>query len=328
VTPPAPAPVTAVGLFAGIGWAEVPGICETGIEYDSDVCATRIAAGHATVHADVTTLNPADYAGADGLIASPPCPPFGKSGRKLGLTDLPLVMDCIRDLAAGRDTRALYGARCLDERSILTAEPMRWLRALRPRTVLMEQVPSVLPVWGLYAEVLRGWGYSAATGVVDAAGYGLGSHRPRAVLLASRVREVALPAPTHGPGLLPYTSMADVTGWGYTRRPAPTVTSGGTYTGGAEPFGNGSRQAMRRAFGTDAWIPAPDNPARTRPTVAEAAALVGLRPGLVLHGNAGMQYRTAGNVVPPPLAAALAQAAFGLDTAAVPPALAPVPAAV
>jgi DNA (cytosine-5)-methyltransferase 1 len=229
----------------------------------------------------VTTLNPADYAGADGLIASPPCPPFGKSGRKLGLTDLPLVMDCIRDLAAGRDTRALYGARCLDERSILTAEPMRWLRALRPRTVLMEQVPSVLPVWGLYAEVLRGWGYSAATGVVDAAGYGLGSHRPRAVLLASRVREVALPAPTHGPGLLPYT-----------------------------------------------WIPAPDNPARTRPTVAEAAALVGLRPGLVLHGNAGMQYRTAGNVVPPPLAAALAQAAFGLDTAAVPPALAPVPAAV
>lgn len=308
-------------LFAGIGWAEglAPlGLHETGLELDPDVCATRTAAGHATVHCDVTTQNSADHKGAEGLIASPPCPSFGKSGKKLGLTDMPLVLDCIRDLAAGRDTRAHYHARCLDERSILTAEPMRWIHALRPRSVMMEQVPSVLPIWEQYAELLSGRGYSVATGVLDAAGFGLGSHRPRAILLASRERAVALPAPTHGPGLLPYVPMADVIGWGYTRRPAPTVTSGGTYTGGAEPFGNGSRQAMRRAMGTDAWkdrgVP------NLRPTIAEAQALVGLRPDLVLHGRAGIQFRTVGNVVPPPLATALAAAALGVGSPALAPA--------
>jgi DNA (cytosine-5)-methyltransferase 1 len=301
-------------LFAGIGWGEALhalGLHETGIEMSPSACASRRTAGHATIEADVATLSPSGLGPADGFISSSPCPGFGKSGKKLGLIDLPHVYSAIDDLAAGRDTRAEHDAQCLDRRSILTAEPMRWLHSLRPGWVLMEQVPSVLPVWEHYAGILVGWGYSVATGVLDAARFGLGSHRPRAVFIASRVRGVSLPEPTHGgPGQPPLVTMAQVIGWGYTQRPAPTVTSGGTSTGGAEPFGNGSRQAMRKAIGTDRWkdrsLP------HLRPAIREAAALNGLRPGLPISGNAGQQFTLVGNVVPPPLAAALVRAVLGL----------------
>ncbi len=324
-------------IFAGIGFSEVLrplGLTGTGLELDPAACATRLGAGHFTVECDVTAHPTAPYTGTAGLIGGPPCPPFGKSGRKLGITDLPLVHQTIGDLARGRDTRALHGAACLDPRSILTAEPVRWLHALRPQWTVLEQVPAVLPVWQHVAEILRGWGYSTAAGVLHAEQHGAGQKRPRAFLLASRVREVALPAPTHGAGLLPPVAMADVIGWGYTQRPSPAVTGGGVYTGGAEPFGNGSRQAMRRAFGTDAWLDRkplcaqcaeeekPEEPGEEeqkevlpcphlRPTVEECALLQGFRPDLVFHGRAGQRYLTVGNSVPAALARAAVCAASG-----------------
>lgn len=299
--------------FAGIGWSEAlpGGTHEIGLELNWDACRTRISAGHTTINCDVTQYPTSPFAGATGCIDSPPCPGFGKSGKKLGLQDLPLVHQAIHDLAHGLDSRARIAAACLDERSILTAEPMRWHYDLRPEWIAMEQVPSVLPVWEQYAAILNNWGYSTATGVLDAADYGLGQRRPRAVLIASRVRDVRLPAPTHGgPGQPPHVAMADVIGWGYTQRPAPSVTGGGTYTGGAEPFGNGTRQAMKRVMGTPLWrdrgLP------HLRPTIAECAALQGFRPGLVFHGGAGQQHLQVGNAVPPPLAAAVLGEAAGL----------------
>jgi DNA (cytosine-5)-methyltransferase 1 len=300
--------------FAGIGWTEalaVLGLRDIGLELNTAACLTRRGAGHATIQCDVTQYPTRPFKGSiTGKIDSPPCPGFNKSGKKLGLLDLPLVHQAIEDLSRGKDTRAKIGAACRDERSILTAEPMRWHYDLMPEWICMEQVPSVLPVWQQYAEILRRWGYSAAAGVLDAADYGLGQTRKRAVLLASRVRDVDLPAPTHGGlGQPPHVAMADVIGWGYTRRPAPSVTGGGTYTGGAEPFGNGTRQAMKRAIGTAAWrdreVP------HLRPTVAECAALQGFRPGLEFCGGQGQQYLAVGNAVPPPLADPVIRAAAG-----------------
>jgi len=307
-------------IFAGIGFSEVLrplGLSGTGLEQDPAVCATRRGAGHDTIECDVTAHPAAPFAGTEGLIGGPPCPPFGKSGRKLGIGDLPLVHQAIADLARGLDTRAAHGAGCLDPRSILTAEPMRWLYALRPQWAVLEQVPAVLPVWEHVAEILRGWGYSTAVGVLHAEQHGSGQKRPRAILAANRTREVVLPAPTHGPGLLPLAAMADVIGWGYTQRPSPAVTGGGTYTGGAEPFGNGSRQAMRRAMdavdhdGRPLWKPRTDV-THLRPTVAECAALQGFRPDLVFHGRAGQQYLQVGNSVPKALAWAAVCAASGI----------------
>lgn len=301
--------------FAGIGWSEALaglGLADIGLELDAAACQTRIGAGHATIRCDVTQYPTWPFKGRTwGGIWSPPCPGFGKSGKKLGLRDLPLVHQAIEDLSRGRDTRARIDGACLDRRSVLTAEPMRWIYDLMPEWVCMEQVPSVLPVWEHFAQVLARWGYSVATGVLDAADYGLGQHRPRAVLAASRVREVQLPAPTHGGlGQPPLVAMADVIGWGYTGRPAPTVTGGGTATGGAEPFGNGTRQAMRRHMGTAAWRDR-DVP-HLRPTVAECAALQGFRPGLRFAGRAGEQHLQVGNAVAVPFALAVLSAATGI----------------
>ncbi|MGW3594967.1 DNA cytosine methyltransferase [Streptomyces sp. NPDC005167] len=299
--------------FAGIGWSEAlpAGMDEVGLELNGDACRTRVAAGHRTIQCDVTQYPTWPFkARTTGKIDSPPCPPFSKAGNGKGAHDFPLIQQAVEDLSRGKDTRALHGGACQDPRSILTAEPMRWHYDLQPEWIAMEQVPSVLPLWEQYAEILCRWGYSTATGVLDAADYGLGQHRKRAVLIASRAREATLPAPTHGgPGQPPLTSMADVIGWGYTQRPAPTVTGGGTATGGAEPFGNGTRQAMRRVIGTPLWrdrgIP------NLRPTVAECAALQGFRPDLKFYGRAGQQYLAIGNAVAVPFAAALIYATAG-----------------
>ncbi|MGW9238159.1 DNA cytosine methyltransferase [[Kitasatospora] papulosa] len=281
--------------FAGIGYSEAlpPGTDEIGLELNADTCRTRVSAGHATIQCDVSQYPTRPFKGRlIKKVDSPPCPGFGKSGKKLGLRDLPLVHQAIEDLSRGKDTRAAIGAACLDWRSILTAEPMRWHYDLQPEAIAMEQVPSVLPVWEQYASILKTWGYSVATGV----------------LVASRVQEVTLPTRTHGGlGQPAHISMADVIGWGYTQRPAPTVTGGGTATGGAEPFGNGTRQAMKRVIGTPLWrdrgIP------NLRPTIAECAALQGFRPGLKFHGRAGSQHLQVGNAVAVPFAAVLLQAA-------------------
>ncbi|WP_416477052.1 DNA cytosine methyltransferase [Streptomyces sp. LKA04] len=324
--------------FAGIGWTEALaglGLSDIGLELDTAACQTRHGARHATIQCDVTQYPTWPFKGrTTGKIDSPPCPGFNKSGKKLGLLDLPLVHQAIEDLSRGKDTRSAIGAACRDERSILTAEPMRWHYDLMPEWICMEQVPSVLPVWQQYAEILHRWGYSAQAGVLDAADYGLGQNRRRAVLVASRAREALLPAPTHGGlGQPAHVAMADIMGWGYTRRPAPSVTGGGTYTGGAEPFGNGTRQAMANTIGTvdehgrplwrDRNIPLREPTAKERaagkkprpnlrPTVAECAALQGFRPDLVFHGRAGEQYLAVGNAVPPPLADAVIRAAAGI----------------
>ncbi|MET8080066.1 DNA cytosine methyltransferase [Streptomyces sp. NPDC005303] len=312
--------------FAGIGWSEALrqlGLRDVGFELDWAACRTRIAAGHRTVNCDVTAYPTWPFKGrVTGSIDSPPCPPFSKSGNGKGAHDLPLVLQAIEDLSRGKDTRSALGAACQDPRSILTAEPMRWHYDLMPEWICLEQVPSVLPVWELYAGILRRWGYSVATGVVDAADHGAGQRRPRAVLAASRVRDVLLPAPTHGGlGQPPHVAMADVVGWGYTQRPAPTVTGGGTATGGAEPFGNGTRQAMKRVIGTPLWRDRTGIP-HLRPTVEECAALQGFRPDLVFHGRAGQRYLIVGNALAVAVAVAVIRAAAGVEATAQLPAAA------
>lgn len=302
-------------LFAGPGgWSQAArslGHQTVGLELDHQACRTRVAAGHPVIRTDVTAYPTWVFRGRTSIMtASPVCPSFSKAGKGLGITDLPLVQQTILDLSRGLDTRAVNGAGCLDERSILTAEPMRWLYDLRPETVCMEQVPAVLPLWEQYAGILRTWGYSAATGVLDAAWYGTPQHRKRAVLIASAVSDVELPQPTHGgPGQPGLVSMADAIGWGYTHRPAPTVTGGGAYTGGPEPFGNGTRQAMRRCEAERPGEWAPRGLPHLRPTVAECAVLQGFPANYPFHGGLGQQTLQAGNAVPIKLAAAALQAA-------------------
>lgn len=210
--------------FAGPGgWSEglrLLGLRDVGLELDTAACKTRAAASHLTIQCDIAQYPTAPFKGrATKQIWFPPCQAWSRAGKGLGLVDQPLVHQAVEDLANGRDTRAQLKAACKDERSILAAEPMRWLYDLRPEWVCMEEVVDVLPLWRQYALYLRGWGYSVWTGILNAADYGVPQTRRRAILIASLVRPVTAPEPTHaqhateqtlfGEGRLPWVSMAE-----------------------------------------------------------------------------------------------------------------------
>jgi len=215
-----------VDLFSGPrGWTEglkPLGLADVGLELDADTARTSHAAGHLTIQCDVTQYPTAPFAGRKTrVIGSPVCTPYSQAGKQKGVTDLPHVHQAVHDLANGRDTRATLATACKDKKSILAAEPMRWLYDLRPEWVCLEQVPGVLPLWKQYAGILNGWGYSTWTGVLNAADWGLPQTRRRAIFIASRTRSVSAPAPTHGENTdvdlfgearLPWVTMADVLG--------------------------------------------------------------------------------------------------------------------
>lgn len=143
----------------------------------------------------------------------------------------------------------------------LVIEPARFIHACPPEWVAMEQVPEVLPLWRVYAAELGKLGYSVWCGVLNSADYGVPQTRKRAILIASRSRRVGRPVPTHydprkGDQLwgTPWVSMAQALGWGATGRAAPTVTAGGTATGGAEPFGHRDRDALGAERDAGHWV--------------------------------------------------------------------------
>ncbi|WP_236793230.1 DNA cytosine methyltransferase [Amycolatopsis sp. GM8] len=224
----------------------------TAFEIDADACATARAAGHARTQSDVSTVDLQSVGPVDGLVQSPPCTSFSPAGKRLGEKDKPAVFARMTAFARGRRPREETWA---DERSKLTAEPLRYVHALRPRWVALEQVPPVLPLWEHAASLLRELGYRVWCGVLAAECYGVPQTRRRAILIARRDglpvmppvathqeyragREVETEPDLFGDPLPPPVSMADALGWGLPARPAWTITAGGTDTGGAEVFGN------------------------------------------------------------------------------------------
>ncbi len=202
------------------------GLRALGIETERWPCETARAAGHERLQADVAALDPLHFAPVWGLVGSPPCQAYSMAGKGLGRTDKPLVIACAHELAAGHDTRAERLLECRDSRSLLTVEPLRYALELRPRWVALEQVPAVLELWSLFAELLSGEGYHTAAGVLSAERYGVPQTRKRAFLIASLDGPVELPEPTHRSynpraretppeelGLKPWVSMAEALGW-------------------------------------------------------------------------------------------------------------------
>jgi DNA (cytosine-5)-methyltransferase 1 len=113
-----------VELFAGPGgWAEglrLLGLDDIGIDWDHAAVATRTAAGHTTVLADVAALDPHRFIDDRGivlwgLIASPPCPLWSTAGKGQGRRyGLPIMASALAGLVAGRDTRPAARAALAD----------------------------------------------------------------------------------------------------------------------------------------------------------------------------------------------------------------------
>jgi len=216
-------------LFAGAGGFSVGAhalTCDVrGIELDADAVATQWAAGMTCEQANLTGLDPQDYCTGDHLHlhASPPCQTFSTAGKGEGRKHLAALSSAAVDIM-------LRGVTYIDlsdvpEGSLLVLEPARWIKALRPDSISMEQVRSVLPIWEAYAEGLEALGYDTWTALLCSEQYGVPQTRTRAWLGASLHGTVKPPAPTHSKyharkpqrldaNVLPWVPMAEALGWG------------------------------------------------------------------------------------------------------------------
>lgn len=347
----------ALVLYSGPGGSSLglrqAGTHTLGVDNDPDAVATATKADLFTIQADVTDLDPGTFhrdtlAGSPGpfiLQASPPCPGFSKAGAGTGRKDLPALLDAMDELAAtpvhlreevALARRIFLDAECVDPRSALTMDPIRWVAGLMPDHIMLEQTREVLPVWAAYRTTLRAWGYSAWAGLVHSEQYEVPQTRTRAFLLASRHGPTYPPTPTASrynnrapwrtsPGLGPWVTMADALGWG-TDREAVGLRLQTSTIDGHPRVNNQSGSAFDYAWPADRPAPAiagrglapmPGANAnrfngRTksrndgiRISVAEAGVLQTFPPDYPWQGTRHSQYRQIGNAVPPRLQATL-----------------------
>lgn len=287
--------LVALDLFAGTGWGvacQRLGIDEYGVENMPEAIATRKLNGMETLFADVwdglmgsggnypfLALQAIDSLRYSLLIASPPCQTFSMAGKGAGRAALDEVLEAIAERAY-LDPAALkaFGEKH-DDKTALVLTPLAYIARDLPRIVVLEQVPTVLPVWEAYAEVMRGWGYSVKVAVLNAEQYGVPQTRKRAILVARWDAEAHLPTPTHSryyptdptrldPGVKPWVSMAEALGWTDTdatierhrgagmlerhgeRKGRPVAEPALTVTGNASGTTPGGFRVMRSNYGT------------------------------------------------------------------------------
>jgi len=300
-------------LFSGMGgWQEglrlAGGGEALGVELSPAPCATAGAAGHHVLQGDVSDLDPRSWWGVEGLVASPPCQAFSLAGMGEG-------RGLMADLARG--VRAAFAGRRVSihqHDSRLVVEPARWVHALRPRWVALEQVPPVLPLWKLYVHELRAMGYRAWAGTLNVADYGVPQTRVRALLVATRDL-LRLPEPTHahhelpaglwGPARARWVSMADALGW--TRQVVEGLRVNTRGDRGPDPAGGNEFSVDGPSWAitgrTRSWTFA-----STTLEPWQGLVLQGFPPDYPLQGGRTVQWRQIGNAFPPPMAAALLRA--------------------
>jgi DNA (cytosine-5)-methyltransferase 1 len=320
--------LSVLDLFAGAGGFSLGAHAITdymwGIELDADAVATQKAYGMLSDRADITTLDPHNYADPTLHVhASPPCQSFPTAGKGEGRKHLEaLGRAAFYIIIRGEHFEDLSG---VPEGSLLVLEPARWIHALRPDSISMEQVRSVLPIWESYAAGLRVLGYQTWTALLHSEQYGVPQTRTRAWLGASLHREVEAPNPTHSryhvrnpakldAGLRPWVSMSEALGWegddlaGFPRRTdgrgAVTTIDGIDYR--SRDFRKGVQPAFGLTEKARSWTHIGDRAGTTarRVTVEEAGILQGFPADFPWQGSKTSQFRQVGNAVNPAVAEA------------------------
>ncbi|MFC4427173.1 DNA (cytosine-5-)-methyltransferase [Deinococcus navajonensis] len=123
----------------------------------------------------------------DVLVGGPPCQGFSRAGW--------------RSRTSTRQVQATA-----DDRNYLFEELIGLLEVLRPRVVIMENVPGIGEVrfpdgtsfLEVTVEAMRSLGYDSTVWTLDAATYGVPQHRVRRIIVGSRIGPVPPPpTPTH-----------------------------------------------------------------------------------------------------------------------------------
>ncbi|WP_419914305.1 DNA cytosine methyltransferase [Hoeflea sp.] len=102
-----------------------------------------------------------------------------------------------------------------DERAQLFRQYLRLVDELSPEWIVMENVAGIFSIGGGEAvhaieKELATLGYDVRHEVLKAEEFGVPQERRRVVFIGNRIgAPICHPKPTHGPGLLPYTTIAD-----------------------------------------------------------------------------------------------------------------------
>jgi DNA (cytosine-5)-methyltransferase 1 len=256
----------------------------------------------------------------DLVAGGPPCQPFSKSA-----------------LWTAQGARGFA-----DTRSATIAEFFRVVRACGPKAFLLENVERFRSAGGLAQvqihldELARhGLRYTICWAVLNAAEFGVAQHRRRFVVWGYRDRAAPpLPAPTHGPGLIPYRSSwdalvnarsepaEDLRARGRWAELLPSIPPGQNYLwhsnrGGGLPLFGWRTRYWSFLKKLDPDLPAPTivaNPSQNSGpfhwenrllSIGEIARLQSFPPDYKFAGSRASQHRQIGNAVPPVLGAVL-----------------------
>jgi len=280
-----------------------------GVDTSKDACATAEAAGYKRVNTSIRVLHPAQYPNLTGLISSTPCPTMSASGLRSSVktADYQIALDSITSFGTGCgcDWQSLP-ERSTDVRTALAVETARWALMLpNLRWLVAEQVPAAECLFeDIAAELFASGWESVNVDTVEAADFGAAARRKRTFLVANRNGPVHIPSTgLHPPA--PVTSLAAALGWPAGQR--VRTRNNRKPTGGNLFSADGLSWCLTAS--TRTWERDAD---RLRFTPAENGLLQGFPAAYPWQGSRTSQFKQSGDVVAPPVAAAVLAGALNL----------------